>query len=182
MSLDSIFALFDVRGQESYGESITQLEHALQCGQCAERDGADAELITAAVLHDVGHLLHRDTAAAYAAGTDDCHETIAAKYLARYFAPWVTEPVRLHVAAKRYLCHVEPGYFDELSETSRLSLGLQGGPMSAAEAEVFAAGPHAEAAVRLRRWDDEGKVPGLATPPLDHYRRIAERCALSGAR
>lgn len=181
MSLDPVFALFDARGHESYGESISQLEHALQCGQCAERDGAGAALITAAVLHDVGHLLHRDTAAAYAAGDDDHHEAIAAKVLVRHFGPAVVEPVRLHVAAKRYLCRVEPGYHDGLSETSRMSLGLQGGPMSAAEAEAFAAGPHADAAVRLRRWDDEAKVPGLRTPPLDHYRLIAESCALPPA-
>lgn len=176
MDLDGMFALFAARGQQSYGESISQLDHALQSGQLAEQEAAPDTLVAAAVLHDIGHLLHRDTQAAYDAAVDDHHERLAAKALARLFGPEVVEPVRLHVPAKRYLCLRAPGYRAALSETSQMSLRLQGGVMTEAEALAFAAGPHAEAALRLRRWDDAAKVPGLATPDLTHFRAIAERC------
>ncbi|OAB55852.1 hypothetical protein AY600_20040 [Phormidium willei BDU 130791] len=179
MDLDRVFALYDARGDERYGEAITQREHALQCGLCAEAEDAGDALVTAAVLHDVGHLLHRDTQASYDRGADDRHEALAAKALAGLFGPEVVEPIRLHVAAKRYLCFADPAYHAGLSPTSQMSLRLQGGPMSAEEAAAFRAEPGAEAAVRLRRWDEAGKVPGRQTPGLAHYRRIAERCVLS---
>jgi phosphonate degradation associated HDIG domain protein len=181
MSLDQIFALFDARGAESYGEAITQLEHALQSGQCAEAEAAGDALVTAAVLHDVGHLLHRDTQASYDRGADDRHEALAAKHLARFFGPEVVEPVRLHVAAKRYLCFADPAYHAGLSPTSQMSLRLQGGPMDAEEAAAFRTDPHFDAAIRLRRWDEAAKVPGAVTPDLAHYRRVAERCARTEA-
>ena len=176
MNLDQAFALFEARGQESYGEAITQLAHALQSGLQAEQAGASAELVTAAVLHDIGHLLHRDTQAAYDSATDDRHEAIAAKALAPLFGPEVVEPVRLHVQAKRYLCQAEPGYHDALSETSKKPLRLQGGPMTAEEAAVFRRSPHFDAALQLRRWDEAAKVPHLPTPDLAHYHAIARTC------
>ena len=107
-------------------------------------------------------------------GVDSMHEDVGSRYLERHFPPAVTEPIRLHVASKRYLCAVEPAYLGQLSEASRRSLELQGGPFSAGEAEEFRRGPHAGDAVRLRRYDDLAKVPGLPTPPLEHYRAVLE--------
>ncbi|MEQ8344179.1 MAG: hypothetical protein RIB84_09110 [Sneathiellaceae bacterium] len=176
MNLDDAFALYDARGQESYGEAITQLAHALQSGLQAEQAGAPPALVTAAVLHDIGHLLHRDSRAAHDNAVDDRHELIAGKALAALFGSEVVGPVRLHVQAKRYLCHAEPGYRQALSETSQISLRLQGGPMAADEAALFRRSPHFDAALHLRRWDDAAKVPGLATPDLSHYRAIAAGC------
>ncbi|SME88485.1 phosphonate degradation operons associated HDIG domain protein [Tistlia consotensis] len=176
MDIETLFGLFDAKGAESYGESVTQIEHALQCAHLAEAEGASGALVTAALLHDVGHLLHRDTRAAYERAVDDRHEALAAKALAGLFGPEVCEPIRLHVDAKRYLCLREPGYFGSLSPTSVMTLRLQGGPMDAAEADAFERDPHFEDAVRLRRWDEGGKVPDRATPALAHFRAIAERC------
>jgi phosphonate degradation associated HDIG domain protein len=167
---DDIVRLFVHSGANAYfGEPVTQAAHALQCALLAERDGADDALVVAALLHDVRHLLHGlpEDIADY--GADARHEDAGHEWLARYFDEAITEPVRLHVDAKRYLCAVEPSYLETLSPASLQSLALQGGAFSAAEADAFARLPHAAAAVRLRRWDDEAKIPGLETPPLSHY-------------
>jgi phosphonate degradation associated HDIG domain protein len=164
--------LFAARGADEYhGEAVTQLEHALQAALLAERAGASAELITGALLHDVGHLLHGHGEAAAGRGIDDRHEALGERFLRPHFGPIVTEPVRLHVPAKRYLCAADPAYRTTLSPASVRSLELQGGPMSPAGAAEFARGPHAAAAVALRRWDDAAKVVGHPTPPLAHFRR-----------
>jgi [1-hydroxy-2-(trimethylamino)ethyl]phosphonate dioxygenase len=168
--IEEIQALYARYGGESYGEGVTMLQHALQTAALAQAEGADDSLVVAALLHDVGHFLQP---------TDDSygyhrHDRSGGDWLARRFGPAVSEPVRLHVAAKRYLCATEPDYFGKLSAASVHSLGKQGGPMSAAEAAAFAASPHAEAAVRLRRWDDGGKRDGLRVPDFPSYRqRIA---------
>ncbi len=167
---DHVVRLFAYGGANAYfGEPVTQAAHALQCAQLAVRDGADAALVVAALLHDVGHLLHGlpEDIADY--GTDARHEHAGHEWLARYFGEAVIEPVRLHVDAKRYLCAVEPSYLETLSPASLQSLALQGGPFTAAEADAFARLPYAAAAVRLRRWDDEAKVPGLDPPSLADY-------------
>ncbi len=164
-----IEAAFARRGHEAYGEGVSQLEHALQAARLAEAEGADATLVAAALLHDIGHMLHDLPEDIAERGVDAGHERLASAWLSRFFGPAVCEPVRLHVDAKRYLCAVEPGYHDRLSEASRLSLRLQGGPLGPAEAASFAAHPHAEAAVLVRRWDDAAKVAGLATPDLAHF-------------
>jgi [1-hydroxy-2-(trimethylamino)ethyl]phosphonate dioxygenase len=169
--IEEIRAAFARRGAETYGEGVSQLEHALQCAKCAERDGAGAALIAATLLHDIGHLIHDLPADIADQGIDAQHESLGSAWLSRHFGPDVTEPVRLHVAAKRYLAATEPGYFDLLSPASVQSLQLQGGLMSAQERARFAAERFAEDAVRLRRWDDEGKVVGMATPALDHFER-----------
>jgi [1-hydroxy-2-(trimethylamino)ethyl]phosphonate dioxygenase len=169
--LEEIEALYARHGGESYGEGVTMLQHALQTAALAQAEGTDDNLVVAALLHDVGHFLQP---------TDDSygyhkHDRSGGDWLARRFGPAVSEPVRLHVAAKRYLCATEPDYFGRLSAASVHSLGKQGGPMSAAEAAIFAASPHAAAAVRLRRWDDGGKRDGLHVPDLSSYRqRIAQ--------
>lgn len=167
-ALDTIRGLFERRGDSAYGgEAVSQREHALQAAYLASRDGADAALVAAALLHDVGHLLHDLPADAPDRGVDDTHEALAARWLARWFGPAVVEPVRLHVDAKRYLCQVEPDYLAHLSEPSRVSLRLQGGPMSIAEADAFRRSAFWADAVALRRWDDEAKDPDLTVPDLD---------------
>jgi phosphonate degradation associated HDIG domain protein len=161
--------LRDHSDSEYGGEVVTQGEHALQSALLAEQSRAPAELITAALLHDIGHLLHHLPDDAPDRGIDDHHEVIAARRLQKLFGPEVVAPVRMHVAAKRYLCAVEPGYWESLSEPSQASLILQGGPMSPEEAHAFRDHPQSDAAVSVRRWDDLAKTVGLPTPTLDHF-------------
>jgi len=169
--------MVEKHGSDLYGgEPVTQLQHALQCAQLAEDEGASAALITAALLHDVGHLLEDDFEDAPEHDSDRRHEDLGDAFLSKWFGPNVTEPVRLHVAAKRYLCAVDPGYFDSLSPMSRHSLMLQGGPMSADEVAEFEANPHCKDAVRLRRWDDRGKDPQMKTATLGYFLSYAIRC------
>lgn len=171
---DAILALLARGNYDLYsGERVSQLEHALQCARFAEQAGAEDSLIVATLLHDVGHIL-ADGEHAAARGIDTRHEQSGADFLARHFGPDVTEPVRLHVAAKRYLCATDPAYFGRLSSASVRSLALQGGPMSAPEVAAFEANPHAEAAIRLRQWDEQGKIVGMATPDLDYFRPLVE--------
>lgn len=172
--VDEIEALFARHGGESYGEGVTMLQHALQTAALAQAEGADDSLVVAALLHDIGHFLQP---------TDDSygyhkHDRSGGEWLAKRFGPAVSEPVRLHVAAKRYLCATEAAYFRKLSAASVHSLGKQGGPMSAQEAAAFAALPRAAAAALLRRWDDGGKVDGLHVPDLMSYRERVARFML----
>lgn len=170
-SVDEILELWRERGGSNYGgEAVTQLEHALQAAMFARDAGAGDELIAAALLHDVGHVLHDLPDDAADRGIDDRHEIAGGNWLSHRFGPGVTEPVRLHVAAKRFLCATEPAYFATLSEPSVTSLRLQGGPMTPAEVEAFRANPFHADAVRLRRWDDEAKIPDLKTPALEEFR------------
>lgn len=183
--VESILQLFEARGDSEYGgEAVTQLEHALQAASLAEQEQATPELIVAALLHDVGHLLHDLPDDAPDDGIDDHHENAASNFLRRCFPQAVTEPIRLHVAAKRYLSAVEPEYVQTLSEPSIVSLQLQGGAMSPAEVDQFEANPFAQDAVRLRRWDDAAKVSNLPTPPLSHYadwiRQVATASHIDG--
>lgn len=166
---EEIQAAFARRGDETYGEGVSQTEHALQCAAFAQRDGASAALITATLLHDIGHLLHDLPSDVADSGIDTQHEATGSAWLSRHFGLAVTEPVRMHVAAKRYLATMELGYFEQLSEASKLSMRLQGGPMSAAQAAAFAAEPFFADAIRLRRWDEEGKIVGYRGPELAHF-------------
>lgn len=170
--------LFARRGNQVYGEAVPQIEHALQCAHAAERQGAIAPLITAALLHDVGHMLHADAGKAFAEGVDDRHEAVGAQWLARWFVDDVTKPIALHVAAKRYLVRIDPHYAATLSPVSLRTLELQGGAMTDREAAAFAVARVAPAAVQVRRWDEIGKEPGRATPSLRHFLAIASRCLL----
>ncbi|MCA9177410.1 MAG: HD domain-containing protein [Planctomycetales bacterium] len=175
---DEAVQLLEARGDSEYGgEAVTQREHALQCALLAEQEHASPELIVAALLHDLGHMLHELADDAPDQGIDDRHEHSAAAALQALFPPEVTEPIRLHVAAKRYLCAVDPDYLAQLSQPSIVSLELQGGPMTSDEANAFAASPHADDAVRLRRWDDTAKAPGLPTPPLSHFAAYVKQSA-----
>ncbi len=172
---DVVSAIFDGmrrRGRPAYlGEAVSITDHMLQTAAAAERDGAPPALIAAALLHDIAYVIHTpgDDPA-----LDPGHAELGARFLSQHFAPAVVEPVRLHVAAKRYLCTVEPGYRQALSPPSVRTLALQGGLLDEAEVRAFEASPRAGDAVRLRRWDDAAKVAGALTPELEHYRPILE--------
>lgn len=170
--VDSIFALFDRLGDHTYGEAVTQLDHALQTAHHARSADEPAPLVAAALLHDIGHLLQKQGEDAADRGIDALHERIGAAWLAQGFGPQVTEPVRLHVEAKRYLATREPGYLEALSPASLQSLALQGGPMNEAEADAFETVASFDAAVKLRRYDEMGKVEGVKLPPLAAYREL----------
>lgn len=182
LTLTDLEKLFKAHGHIEYsGEGVTQLEHALQCGQLAEEAGADDALVAAAFLHDLGHMLNLQGESPTVRGIDDQHQYFAIPFIRPLFPAAVVEPIRLHVDAKRALCALEPGYYEALSEDSRRSLALQGGTYAPEEAEAFAAKPYAKDAMRLRRWDDLAKVQGKATPDLAHYLAVVERCALRAA-
>ena len=169
--VELIFDFMTRRGSAHYEEEVTQLEHALQCAHFAREGGGRAHAITAALLHDLGHLLLDEHAASEGSTDEDRnHEESGATFLEPYFPPEVTEPVRLHVPAKRYLCTRDGSYYKTLSTASQHSFELQGGPLSEAERAEFAKNPHLDGALQLRRWDDLAKVTDLEVPPLESYR------------
>ena len=176
MTTDTVFDLMSSRGTGRYGLSaVTQLEHALQSAALAQQRQLGDALVIAALLHDVGHLVVGEDVNLAAEGIDDLHEEAAAKVLTKIYGPEVAEPVRLHVAAKRYLCGVNPDYYGKLSQDSKESLALQGGPMTADELAAFDRLDHRAAALALRMIDDEAKVAGLATPGIEAYRHMARQ-------
>ena len=167
---NEVMELFATRGQDAYfGEELSILEHSLQTAWLArEADSAD-NLMVAALVHDIGHLLHGMSEDIAAHGFDGRHEAIGAEWLRIRFGPAVSEPVRLHVDAKRYLCRVEPEYRTKLSASSIQSLELQGGPLDDDEVREFELNPWFRDAVALRHWDDLAKDPGLRVPGLGAY-------------
>ncbi len=174
LNVEEIARLLSTKGERQYGrEAVSQLDHALQCAQLAEQAGESAGTVTAALLHDLGHLLAAEHPAGADAGQqlqrDDLHQYIALPFLRSLFAPAVLEPIRMHVDAKRFLCATEPGYWHGLSPASKRSLELQGGACTPEEAERFSAQPFAAEAIRLRRYDDDAKQPHKPTPPLARY-------------
>lgn len=180
LSLSDIEALFARRGAEMYsGEPVTQLEHALQTAMLAEQAGADDELVTAALLHDLGHLVHELGNTPTQRGIDDRHQHAALPLLRGLFGKRVLRPIALHVDAKRWLCAVRPDYHAALSADSQRSLLLQGGAFDADQAAAFVARAGAQGAVRLRLWDDLAKTAGAVTPPLAYFLAIAADCRLA---
>ncbi len=166
-----VLKCFRLRGHSEYGkEAVTQIEHALQAAYAAEQMGSTPQFVAACLLHDVGHLLHDLPEDAPDQNIDDEHEQLGAAWLTKFFLPEVVEPIRLHVAAKRYLCAVDGEYSSMLSPPSVKSLALQGGPMTKAQAAHFESHRHFADAIKLRRLDDQAKIPNLLTPPLPHYR------------
>jgi gamma-butyrobetaine dioxygenase len=152
------------RGGDAYlGEAVTQSAHALQAADLAAASGASDELMVAALLHDLGWLI---------GGSDEDHAGRGADLIARWLPPAVSEPVRLHVEAKRWLCAVDAGYHDRLSDASRRTLVRQGGPMSAEEVAAWEARPWTADAVSLRRWDDEAKVAGRPAAGTERWEPI----------
>lgn len=169
LSLEEITHLLIQKGTAMYGqEAISQLQHALQCATLAELAGKSKEMITACLLHDLGHLLPE---------VDERHEEQAIPLLCNLFSATVTEPIRLHVEAKRYLCSANKNYWATLSPASKRSLESQGGILTVAQARAFIFQPYAKEAVQLRIWDDKAKVPDQATPNLAHFYRIMKSCA-----
>lgn len=167
---NQLIELFESKGNSMYGgEAVTQLEHALQAAALAKKEHASDSLIVASLLHDIGHLLHEMPETASEDGIDDIHEELAAKFLSDYFIDAVVEPVKLHVQAKRFLCAVEPGYYESLSQPSKASLSFQGGIMNDVEIGNFQQNPFYKEAISLRKWDDMAKVLNMECPDLNEY-------------
>jgi phosphonate degradation associated HDIG domain protein len=177
--IEEIFAVFHKHGASAYfGESVSMTEHALQAAYFAQTAAAPPALIVAALLHDIGHLVD-DVPGDIAEWTVDAHhERVGGRWLAGRFGPEVAEPVRLHVPAKRYLLATDAEYFAKLSPASVITLQLQGGPMAAHEVAQFETERFYKEAVRVRQWDDQGKVAGLKTPQLGEYRALIEALAI----
>jgi len=175
LSISDICILFARKGGRAYdGEPVTQLEHALQTATSAEASGASPAIVTAALLHDLGHLLNDQGDTPTLRGVDDVHQYAALPFLRGLFDDDVLSPIKLHVDAKRYLCATRSDYYDALSVDSKRSLVLQGGVFSKAQADAFIAQPHARHAVDVRLWDDLAKLPGASTPPLAHFVTVME--------
>jgi phosphonate degradation associated HDIG domain protein len=178
--VDQIIDLFEHHGGSLYfGEQVTETEHALQAAHLAEKSGASDVMIAGALLHDIGHLLHGLGEDIAEHGVDGKHEDVGALWLKGHFPAEVLDCIRLHVAAKRYLTATEPEYLADLSEASKMSLELQGGPFTPEQVEAFEARePNFKIAIQVRRWDDEAKVVGLEVPPASHYRQLLESLVL----
>ena len=164
-----IFDVYNKVGHREYGESVTELQHALQTATIAMQFNSSGAVVVASLLHDYGHLQHDEGEDVASRGVDMRHEDLGVIKLKSFFGPEILEPIRLHVAAKRYLCHKSKAYKDGLSPASRLSLQIQGGPMSADESTEFELNPFYKSAVELRRFDDMGKVSGMKTPTLESF-------------
>ncbi len=169
--VNKIMELFEKRGSSNYGgEAVSQLEHALQAATLARKAGSSSELVCAALMHDIGHLIEDPAVSERDEGNlDDQHEERGFRWLGRFFGPAIVDPVRLHVAAKRYLCTVDQEYLGLLSPASLQSYHDQGGEMSSEEVAEFETEPNRDAAVLVRRWDDNAKTPGLATPTINDF-------------
>jgi len=165
-----LFDYMKKHGSEHYEEDVSQMQHALQAAHLARQAGKSAALVTAALFHDIGHILADDPLEANNPTLkNDLHEDLAAEYFQGIFPAAVTEPIRLHVEAKRYLCTVRKGYYEKLSEASQKSYHLQGGKMSAQEQAAFESNPHYKEATLLRAWDDMAKDTNKVIPPIDDY-------------
>jgi len=179
-SISSIIAILKTKGNQQYGgESVSQLEHALQCATLAKAANQSQEMIVACLLHDLGHLLPGFVEETSDGSVNDCHESRAIPMLQQIFSSAVTESIRLHVEAKRYLCALNSEYWQALSPASQQSLQLQGGVFKPREAEAFINRPFAQQAVQLRQWDDQAKVIGLSTPDLAYFVGFLTTCAQS---
>ena len=178
---DQIRDLFSERGHLAYGEGVSELQHALQAASLAQKDNASHNQIVAALLHDIGHLLHGLPEDVAEQGIDGHHERIGEKWLEKYFGAEISQPVRLHVAAKRYQCTVNPGYLAQLSPASAKSFILQGDKMNGDEVSAFEKNPFFKNALQLRTWDDNAKDPEMKTPLLEHYLPLVKAALVSSA-
>jgi predicted HD phosphohydrolase len=159
--------LFNLAKADEYlGEDITLVEHMIQCAELARKEGAPSWLVIAALLHDIGHILVPDAAAAQDSGVDLHHDEVGAQWIAERFPDNVVQAVRLHVDAKKYLVATDSSYYGKLSAASQITLAIQGGVFTEQEAEIFLNLPYAAEAIRLRLWDDAGKIRGAATASL----------------
>jgi len=176
---EKIRDLFSERGHLAYGEGVSELQHALQAGFLAQKDNAPDNQILAALLHDIGHLLHGLPEDVAEQGIDGHHEQIGEKWLKKWFGPEISQPVGLHVTAKRYQCTVHTDYLEQLSPASAKSFILQGGKMSGDEIRAFEKDPYFTEALQLRTWDDHAKDPEMETPPLEHYLPLVQVALVS---
>jgi len=173
--IDEIFANMARNEQMEYGERVTIVAHSLQTAVFAEQDGADDLMIAAAFLHDYGHFIHDLGEDIAEQGIDAIHEELGADALNDYFVPEVIEPMRLHVAAKRYLVATDKEYVKNVSPASMLSLKVQGGPFDAEGVRQFEANPYYKRAIQLRLYDEAGKIPDMAVPDYEYYRPYLEK-------
>lgn len=190
LSIPQISEIYRQEGQQLYGgEAVSQLEHALQCATLAEAADQPIAMIVSCLLHDIGHLLYLEDQmypedqvySDHATPGTHNHAERASIRLCKLFSPAVTEPIRLHVEAKRYLCAVDPDYWQNLSDASKQSLEYQGGVFSSEAAQAFIALPYAPEAVQLRRWDDQAKVIGLQTADFAHFAQLMDVCSLAAS-
>ena len=153
------------------GEKVTIAEHMIQTAMLAEKNNSPQSLICACLLHDIGHFIIKDPDQLVSKSVDGKHEDIAFNFLKDYFKPEVTEPIKLHVSAKRYLCR-EKSYYNLLSKASKISLELQGGKMNNDEAQKFVLLKHHKDAITLRKYDDEGKIPNMKIKNINDYKEL----------
>jgi len=182
LSRDNIVAfledIFERRGGEEYlGEPVTMAEHMLQGATIAEQNNQSEEIIVAALLHDIGHFTSEFGTFSMDDTEDKFHEEAGAKVLEEFFPSIITDCVRYHVAAKRYLCATKPEYFNRLSEASIHSLNLQGGPMNEDEVVEFEKNPNIKEIVQVRYLDDAGKHADMKTPAFAHFAPMVQRVA-----
>jgi len=180
--VDEVVALFEERGGEYHGEVVDQRRHALQCATLARASGVDDQLVGAALLHDIGHLVtpdHPDSRSDLAVN-DDHHEALGARWVGARFGSDVARPVSLHVIAKRYLCTTDPEYMAALSPASILTQKAQGGLLEPAAVARFEAHPGCADALALRQWDDEAKNPDQETDGIEAFLHVLERLAVVG--
>ncbi len=176
--VDELVELYATKGFETFeGDRITtQTSHGLQTAMIAEREGASAAMIVAALLHDIGRIVNPKDREITDSGGDAKHEEVARKFLEPWFEPKVTMPIKWHVAAKRYLVATDPAYGKKVSPGSTRSMAGQGGVLTKDEAKAFIEQPYAKEGVALRRWDDRAKSPDAKTPPFEHFVPYIEAC------
>ena len=179
-AIGQIEDLFKHKGHQAYGENVTELQHALQSAHLAKTDDGPDYLIVAALLHDIGHLLHELPEDVAEQGIDAHHEQIGEKWLKKWFGPEISQPVGLHVTAKRYQCTVNPDYLAQLSPASLKSFILQGDKMNGDEVSPFEKNPFFKNALQLRTWDDNAKDSEMETPSLEHYLPLVQVALVSG--
>jgi predicted HD phosphohydrolase len=186
-TIAALFSQIRTQGDKDYfGERVSQLAHALQSAQQARSSGADNETILAALLHDIGHFipLYADMPAMMATNGDKVgrgsHEVFGADYLGQLgFSEKIRALVGAHVMAKRFLTATDKEYYESLSERSKQTLKVQGGPFNDEEVAEARKDPLLQEKLNVRRWDDLAKVPGMAVEPLEAYETMATESLLS---
>ena len=174
--VDFIGSIFEKRGDEEYlGEPVTMGQHMLQGATMAEKSREPNEIIIGTLLHDIGHFTSEFGTFSMEDTEDRYHEDAGAAVLEQFFPKIITDCCRHHVAAKRYLCATDPEYFQKLSTASIHSLNLQGGPMSEAELKDFEKNPNLKKILKVRLYDDAGKIPDMITPSFWHFAPLVQK-------